>query len=390
MPGHYNLWKGFAVKPRPGDCSKFLAHIRENVCGGDPELSDWVLGWFAQIVQYPESKIGTALVLRGKQGTGKTKIGEAIGSLLGSHYTAVADPRYITGRFNSHLASCLLLHADESFWAGDHSAEGKLKDLVTGDWHLIEYKGKEPIKVRNYTRLFVTGNPDWLVPAALRERRFAVLDVGESHMQDHAYFAAVDEEMNNGGREALLDFLLRFDLTKVNLRKIPKTGALLDQKVESLSGEQSWWLETLMNGVLPWGAEGDRTCPTRALHNSYIEHASRTGIRRRASETQIGMFLHKHIPVLRKRRGSYCERQPGGGVKTWVRQRLYEFPQLAECCAAFEELFQQRINWPELSDWIVEGQASPEDEFAAPHGAGGFPDAPYTSTKGAPYPDWLN
>ena len=83
-------------------------------------------------------------------------------------------------------------------------------------------------------RLLVTGNHDWLVPAGLEERRFAVLDVGEACMQDHDYFGAIIEEMNNGGREALSDYLLKFDL-RINLRKIPKTKALLDQKTETLS-----------------------------------------------------------------------------------------------------------------------------------------------------------
>ena len=147
-----------------------------------------------------------------------------MGSLLGEHYVLVSDPRFVTGRFNSHLVSCLLLHADEGFWAGDRQAEGKLKDLITGDHHFIEYKGKEPIRVSNYVRLLVTGNPDWLVPAGFEERRFAVLDIGERHMQDHAYFAAIDAEMENGGREALLDHLLKFDLKSVDLRSNPEDG----------------------------------------------------------------------------------------------------------------------------------------------------------------------
>ena len=198
VPNHYNLWRGFAVVARPGDCSRFLAHLRNNVCSGDEDLYRWVVGWFANIFQHPEQKMGTSLVLRGKMGVGKTKVGEVFGSLLGMHYVTVSDPRYVTGRFNSHLASCLLLHCDEAFWAGDRAAEGKLKDLITGQNHLIEFKGKEPIKVRNYVRLLVTGNPDWLVPAGLEERRFAVLDVGEGHIQDTAYFAGIAEQMDNG------------------------------------------------------------------------------------------------------------------------------------------------------------------------------------------------
>ena len=39
---------------------------------------------------------------------------ETAGSLIGDHYLLVASPRYITGQFNSHMASLLLLHADEA------------------------------------------------------------------------------------------------------------------------------------------------------------------------------------------------------------------------------------------------------------------------------------
>src|SRR3954454_18375911 len=123
----------------------------------------------------------TALVLRGGQGVGKTKVGQVFGSLLGDHYALVAESRYVTGQFNAHMMALILLHADEAFWAGDKTAEGNLKDLVTGDTHFIEFKGIDPIRVRNYVRLFVTGNHDWQIPAGFGERRFAVLDVGEAH-----------------------------------------------------------------------------------------------------------------------------------------------------------------------------------------------------------------
>src|SRR4029079_7777191 len=94
---------------------------------------NWVVGWFAHIVQLPEEKTGTSVAIRGKQGAGKTIVGWVVGEILGDHYNLVSDPRFVVGRFNSHLVSCLLLHCDEAFWAGDHAAEGKLKDLVTGD-----------------------------------------------------------------------------------------------------------------------------------------------------------------------------------------------------------------------------------------------------------------
>jgi hypothetical protein len=345
VPGHYNVWKGFAVIPKQGDCSKFRAHLKDNVCGGKDALYDWVIGWFAHIFQRPADKVGTALVLRGEQGAGKTKVGEVIGSLLGEHFVLAPEPRYITGRFNSHLVTCLLLHADEGFWAGDHAAEGKLKDLITGHSHHIEFKGKEPIRVQNYVRLLVTGNQDWLVPAGFDERRFAVLDVGDAHKQDYPYFAAIDNEMDHGGRDALLHYLLNFDLSKVNLRAIPKTVALLEQKISSLNPEAGWLLDVLNRGELPWGCDEPGTCPTRCLIDDYITHASKRGARRRAIETKIGMFLSKYVPGLKRVEGMYRrgEQQTEGYV--------YEFPSLAECRANFAKLMNQTPLWNEREEW---------------------------------------
>ena len=360
VPGHYNLWRGFAVEPKPGSCARLLAHLRDNVCRGDAELYAWVMGWFAQIFQRPGQKMGTSLVLRGKQGTGKTKVGQVIGWLLGHHYALVSDPRYVTGRFNSHLVSCLLLHCDESFWAGDHAAEGKLKDLITGEHHFIEYKGKEPVRVQNFVRLFVTGNPDWLIPAAFKERRFAVLDIGEDHMQDLAYFAAIDEEMENGGRVALLDHLLSFDLSTVDLRTIPKTAALLDQQISSLTPEQGWWLDVLNRGELPWGCDEFACCPTRSLIDQYIEHASRRGVRRRAIETQIGMFMGKHVPGLIRRREMCRIVTRTGMVMEAV--MVYAFPPLAECRDAFAKLMQQDLHWDDQQDWRHEPKRETGDD----------------------------
>jgi hypothetical protein len=217
----------------------------------------------------------TALVMRGPFGAGKTKIGKVMGSLIGiQHYLLVSSRRFVTGQFNSHQASLLVLHADEAFWAGDKESVGTLRDLVSGDRHMLEYKGVDPINVRNFIRLYVSGNPDWIVPAGFGERRWAVFDIGQDHVKDLAYFAAIDHEMNNGGREALLHYLLNFDLSQVDLRTIPKTAALLE--IESMTPEQAWWLETLMKGTLPsprHGIDKPSICLRSDLFTHYLQHA---------------------------------------------------------------------------------------------------------------------
>jgi hypothetical protein len=348
-PGYYNLWQGFAVEPREGDCSKFLAHLKDNAARGDEDTYRWIVGWWAQIFKQPSIKMETALVLRGPFGTGKTKIGKVMGSLIGDgvHYFLVDAPRYITGQFNSHMASLLVLHADEAFWAGDKASVGTLRSLVSGDHHMLEYKRVDPIYVKNHIRLYVSGDPDWVVPAGFKERRWAVFDIGEDHLQDHAYFTAIDHEMDNGGREALLHYLLNFDLSQVNLRVIPKTAALLAQQIESMTSEQAWWFETLRKGVLPhspYGINEPRVCLRDDLFEQYIRHAQLRGVSHRAIETKIGMFLSKQL-------GAELKSTRLGDQ----RLRCYAMPSLKKCRQLFSKEIGQPVDWGseewESEDW---------------------------------------
>lgn len=351
-PGHYNLWRGFAVKPSErGSCQRFLDHVAENVCDGDEQHFAWVMGWLAHIIQHPGEKSGTSLALRGKQGVGKTVIGNAVGSLLGPHYKLVSEPRYVTGRFNSHLVDCLLLQLDEATWGGDHAATGRLKALITGQWHLVEFKGREPVRVRNHVRVLITSNEDWTVPAGPEERRFYVLDVSDRRMQDREYFAKLHAELDAGGRERLLRYLLDYQLGDVPLHRIASTPALLDQKLASLNSLQAWWLDTLRAGTLPGDAKGSAESPVNALYSDYIEHSKQAGERRRAIETVLGVFLRNHVPDLRRER-----RMLESGERTYV----YVFPPLAVCRAQMDRAFGGCLPWP---DPISQDQP---DEWLAP------------------------
>jgi hypothetical protein len=284
-PGYLNLWRGFSVVAafKANGYKTFRDHLLHIVCEGDEALFNWLFAFFAQIVQRPRERIGVPLVLRGKQGCGKTIVGEHFGSLFASAYLLVDDPRYVVGNFNNHMATCILLQADEAVWAGDKTAEGRLKGLVTSSVQQIEAKGVDSIPIKNYIRLIMTSNESWVVPAGREERRFAVLDVNPRCVGNYGYLAEIAAELDDGGREALLYDLLHFDLDSVDLRTIPKTRALLDQKERSLDSVPAWWLES---GRITRHAQGWETPINReALYTDYIEATDRD-LRTRAARAR--------------------------------------------------------------------------------------------------------
>lgn len=342
-PGYLNLWRGFSVEPirDAGRYTIFRDHLLTNVCSGDRELFDWIFGWFAHLVQRPRERIGTALVFRGRMGTGKTKVGEVIGRLIADHYFLVDDPRYITGQFNAHMAACLLMQAEEAVWAGDKAAEGRLKSLVTSGTQMIEAKGVDPVRVDNYLRLIMTSNEDWVVPAGKEERRFAVFTISDLARDNHDYFAEMQQELEAGGYEALLADLLDFDLSRVNLRRIPKTEALLEQKIRSLKHVERWWLDCLHRGsLIRNGSEWQSEIAKPHLFAEYLADGDRAGIRHRSGETELGIALRKLVPGLRD--GRKIVPTEDGDLK---RLRTWIMPGLDECRSAFEELVGQPIAW---------------------------------------------
>ena len=184
-----------------------------------------------------------------------------------------------------------------------NEAEGRLKGLVTSTEQMIESKGIDPIRLKNYVRVIMTSNEDWVVPAGKDERRFCVLDVRSGSAQNTGYFAELDEELANGGREALLADLLAFDLSSVDLRHIPRPAALLEQKIHSLDPIDGWWLDRLMAGA-PTRKLSDwpSNIWTTLVRDDYIEASDRRGVRGKSSEVEFGARLKKLVPLIQRKR----------------------------------------------------------------------------------------
>lgn len=332
----YNLWKGFACEARPGNCELFLHHILTNICKGNVEHYDYTMGWLARMVQQPATPGEVALVLCGGRGTGKSFFAVQLGKLLGRHFLHVSNSSHLTGNFNSHLRDLVLLFGDEAFFAGDKKHASILKTLITEHTLTIERKGVDVENAPNFIHLIMASNDRHVVPAGEMERRFFVLDVGTEHQQDNTYFKAIADQMDDGGREALLYMLQEHDLSGFNVRRVPRTEALQSQQALSLDNEGDWWYQKLDSGdILLEGDGWPELVLFSGLMDDYVEHCKRLNISKRSSSTGLGMLLRKLMPgkVQKVKRVVEVEVDHGRGYVD-VRRRPkmhYRLPSLAKC-----------------------------------------------------------
>ena len=348
--GAFNLWSGFSVEPDPTkSCDRFLAHLRSTICGGNDVAYQWLVRWFAHMIQRPEEKPGTAVVLRGSKGVGKDTVGDYVGGLFPRHHTKIANAEHLVGRFNANHEKTLLLHVEEGFWAGDHKAEGSLKYIITSPQVQIERKGIDAFQVPSVLRVFVSSNEDWVVPASFDERRFFVLNV-TGKKREPAYFDALHQEMHSGGRAALLHYLQRLDLGDFDVRNPPMTEGLRDQKLQSLRSVDRWWYEVLAAGDLSSSAvnsfDDGNACDWSSatlidkgsLRNRYREWAKEQRAEwRPLGDADFGKKLAALLPSLQIRRANIAGQEK--------RTRQYEVPALSVCRSEFEVWLGSPVHW---------------------------------------------
>ena len=256
-PGVFNAWNGLAPLPEPKErhaetkdgCPLILAHIRSVLACGNAEHEAYILKWLAHMLQRPEERPDTAIVLRGRQGSGKDTLGYYLRAVLGVLYRNVSNHKHVTGNFNAHLIGKLMLHAEEAAFAGRKAEEGLLKALITQKELLAEPKGVDAFSVDSFLRVMMTSNEHHVVPAAEGERRFAIFDTSPHRCRDWPYFRAIYNEMEGDGAFYFRRFLEEMDLSGFEVRDLPRTDALREQQASSLRGFDLFWSQLIDDGA---------------------------------------------------------------------------------------------------------------------------------------------
>ena len=248
-----NLWTGWAVAPSAeGSCEAWQQLLRDVVCGGDEVKAQWLDNWFAGVVRDPLRKPGTAPVIVGEFGAGKTMLIDYVGRMLGPHYTLVTQEEHVHGKFNRHLSECLLLHSEEALTARDRKHRGIVKSLITDRFTMRELKGVDAQQVTSCLRLALTSNELDAAPVEPGDRGFTIFDLEDRVISEKLTDRVVAERDGGGPARLLHRYLYEFEYDAKLVRTNVKDEALAEMMAHTSDPVRSYWEHALTVGeVLP-------------------------------------------------------------------------------------------------------------------------------------------
>jgi len=242
----YNIWKGYKYQ-NTGEYEKenikpFVQHIKNIICNGDEALAEYVIKWFAQIIQTPHKKTAVGMVWRSEaEGVGKNIILNLIKDIIGSeYYYSTSNLEHLIGNFNADAEAKILINMNECLWGGDKKKEGRLKEFITEDSLTINQKGVKTYNINNFANVCITSNSDWIIGINQNDRRWAMIECSEIK-HDSQYY----KTLANTNIQDLTNYLWSIDLSEFDARNIIKTKLHHEQVELNMDTAELFWFHIL-------------------------------------------------------------------------------------------------------------------------------------------------
>ena len=265
----FNLWNGFQIKKDEAqfadveDAQPVLDHILNSWCNGDKDHYEYVLNYFAHILQKPHIKTGVLLALQSKEGGGKGFILDKIAQIIGdTHYCQNSNAKFLFGDFNGQLEGKILVNLDEALWGGDKGMEGVVKNKITETKQTINKKNKENYMISCFANYIITTNNGWFCAANADSRRMFCLKLND-FLSGIVNTDEKDEYITKilqSPPEALAKVLYNRDISNFRPRKFKKTDLLQNQVERNWNSVLAWWNSVVKDGgftynndFIPWG-----------------------------------------------------------------------------------------------------------------------------------------
>jgi len=198
----------FSVTPKKciDPCPRLLQHIKTVLVSNNQGDYEYLLDWLSWIVKHPEEKTGVSVVFVSDQGTGKSILINVLQKIFGIHCLQITNTQHLFPPFSTNMDNKVLIILEEITWGGDEVHQGLTSD------DLLYHEFAEIISSNSYWNLMFVSNQRWYYSASEDNVHFFIPNVSSQRIGDNQYFSELYHELNNGGVEEFLYYLLNRQL----------------------------------------------------------------------------------------------------------------------------------------------------------------------------------
>lgn len=249
-----NLWTPGRVQPIEGDVRPFLDHLAL-IFDGNEEAASYFLSYLAHLAQHPGRKIRAALVITGRQGTGKSILAKIARKIVGEQNANTLSPLEVASQFNSWIERSMMTVIEEMTLDDRKGTAARLKSWITDDYLLINRKGVAQYKIQNHTHFIILSNEENPLKLDQDDRRYFVWN-SQASPRGTGYYTALNSWLDEDGYSKILNFLLSFDLTNFNpFRAPPHTQGRAELIRHGMPDAEVWLREAFEASEAPFDRE---------------------------------------------------------------------------------------------------------------------------------------
>jgi hypothetical protein len=273
----FNIWRGFEVEEQDVEsislpeayveCGALIQHLQTIWCKGNVEYYQYLMSWFAWIIQKPWEKVGILLVAKSNEGSGKGIVFDFMNYILGGTlYTSIQNMSQILNpKENSLLEGRILINCDEAHWGGNIQDANRMKALITEPTVHIRDLYRKAYEIKNTTAFCLSSNELRATSAREGDRRHFGLQLsdkwaGKQTTDIHRnYFRAISGMKHSGIKRsrylAFAKILYNWDLANFNVRGPPNTDFIDGQMEMNWTPVQKWYHSILKTGLFSIGSK---------------------------------------------------------------------------------------------------------------------------------------
>ena len=245
----YNIWRDSGIAPTPGDVTVFLEHMAYMF--PDEAERELAIDYLALLVRRPAVKVNFAMLVKSRQGTGKSWLGSLIARIIGEPNVTRPSNTAVVEKYTDWQLGAQLAIIEELMAMGRMEVANRLKPAITDHYLSIRPMYGRVYTVPNRLNFLCFTNHDDALPLESGDRRWLVF-FSEAARESEAYYERLFAFLKGDGPAHVAHWLSQRHVKLNPMGTAPKTRGKEEMLNLSMGDAEQHLSDLLAEGAAPF------------------------------------------------------------------------------------------------------------------------------------------